>query len=82
MAGRTQGAKGRGLAADETVRMSLHAVDGRRVNHAEEEALAYWAKWSPKVRALCQAGWAKIHTTSKEEDASFFASAERSVDRL
>lgn len=69
---------GRG-GEDQTVLMSIFEVDGARVNHAEEEATAYWARWSAKTRILVQAAWGRIHTTTKAEDAAFFDSARPGV---
>lgn len=61
-------------STEEQVKMSLWEVDGRRVNHGEAEADAYWGKWSPKVRVLVTQGWARIHLSSDEEDAAFLGS--------
>ena len=61
----------------EAVKASLYSVDGRKVNHGEYEADAYWAKWSSPVRLQALHAWADIHTTSKEQDTRFLATRQR-----
>lgn len=63
-----------GRAADEAVKISLWRVNGRPVNHAEDEATLLWSRWSSKVRTLVHKAWARIHTTTDEEDEAFLAS--------
>lgn len=60
----------------EAAKLSLYSVDGRPVDHGSAEADAYWAKWSAKVRTLVHIGFAKIHSTTDEEDKDFLDSME------
>lgn len=53
---------------------ALVSVDGRAVNHAESEGEAILGACSAKVRALLQLAFAKIHTTTDEEDEAFLSS--------
>lgn len=57
----------------EKVKMSIYEVDGRRVNHADDEPTMLWDSWSPKVKRLLMLGWNQIHNTTDEEDDSFLS---------
>lgn len=64
----------RDRVSNEAVILSLHAVDGRPVDHAIDEGTFHWNRWGPKVRHLLQLGWAKIHVTEDDEDDAFLSS--------
>ena len=60
--------------ANEAVKLSLWAVDGRTVNRGDAEQEAYWSRWSSKVRLLLTNGFGRLHSTTSEEDSAFFDS--------
>lgn len=59
---------------DAAVVLALHSVDGNLVNHADEEGLHLFSKWSAKVRVLVKLGYQKIHVTDDSEDEDFLSS--------
>jgi len=64
---------------DDLVKMALLEVDGVTVDHSVAEADSYWGRWSPRVQALLRAAWTRAHTTTAEEDQTFFASGRPKV---
>ena len=58
----------------ELVKIALHQVDGRPVNHAEAEGEFYWSKWSTKVKILAVQGYGAVNSTSDAEDDAFLSS--------
>lgn len=68
------GSKGKLTTEFVATSMALAVVDGRAVNHAESEGEAILGACSAKVRALLQLAFAKIHTTTDEEDEAFLSS--------
>lgn len=73
---RALAAKTKGKSTGEFIAaaLALTQVDERQVNHAESEGEQILGRCSPKVRALIQLAFAKIHTTDDEEDAAFLSS--------
>jgi hypothetical protein len=63
-------------STEESIKLSLWEVDGRRVNHGDAEADFYFSKWSPKIRVLLYQAWERIHLTSDDEDDAFLSSME------
>lgn len=61
-------------SADEAVKFSLWSVNGKLVDHSQEEATIYWNRFSSKVRHLCTLAWGEIHASTKEEDEAFLGS--------
>lgn len=63
-------------SGDRAVILSLWTVDGRQVDHSEDEGMMLWHSWSQKVRTLISLGWQKVNSTSDEEDEAFLSSME------
>lgn len=61
-------------AGFELAKASLHAVDGKRVDHGEFEAEIHWKRWSSKIRNLVVLGYSRIHNTEDREDEAFLGS--------
>lgn len=60
--------------SSELAKRSIREVDGRKVSYDVVEEM--WARWSVKITVLVKQAVNKLHATSDEEDAAFFASAE------
>ena len=56
---------------------SLVEVNGRRLDKGKNEDEIHYRRWSSKCRKLAVIAFNRLHNTSEEEDAAFFASAER-----
>lgn len=65
--------------ADEMLKRSLYAVDGRVVNHGVNEAELYYARWSARFRKLAMQAFARVNNTDKSDDDAFLASEEISL---
>lgn len=63
-----------GRAAKEAIKLAIYKVNGKLVNHGDDEASYFWGRWSSKVRHLVQHAWTKIHATDEDEDTDFLAS--------
>lgn len=61
-------------SGDRAVILSLWSVDGRQVDHSEDEGMMLWHSWSQKVRTLISLGWQKVNSTSDDEDEAFLSS--------
>ena len=62
--------------AYELLKQSLYKVDGREVNHADDEATAYVHKWSFKFRQQALLCYAQVHHSSNAEDEVILGSME------
>jgi hypothetical protein len=60
--------------ATEVVKLAIVEVDGRPVDHAEDEVSVHWARWSQRVKALLRDGFNRIHTPPDDETAAFLGS--------
>jgi hypothetical protein len=65
--------------AEELVKLSLYAVNGKAVNQAEAEADFYWERFGAKMRHLMLLAFTRTHATTDQEEESFFGSMRTEV---
>jgi len=65
--------------AEELIKLSLYAINGKFVNQAESEADFYWERFGAKMRHLLLLAFTRVHATTDQEEESFFGSMRTEV---
>lgn len=72
---RKAGGADRDKRIEEMAKTSITLINDHAVDYFQADAA--WGIWSTKIRSLATQAFNRIHTTTDEEDAAFFASATR-----